>query len=50
MPNTAIDPLGHLKLSVSNLEKSKKFYNEILTKIGFKKIVDEDGGIGWERS
>ncbi len=37
------DPLGHLRLSVSDFEKSRQFYDELLGKLGCKKVSEK----GW---
>jgi catechol 2,3-dioxygenase-like lactoylglutathione lyase family enzyme len=37
----------HISLNVSNLEKSRLFYNALLTFLGFKKVGDEEDATGW---
>lgn len=41
------DPLGHIKIAVSDFKKSKEFYKIIFDKIGFKQISNKDKSAGW---
>jgi predicted lactoylglutathione lyase len=45
--NSAKDPAGHLKLSVSHFEKSKQFYAKLFHNLGFNQIADKEGSVGW---
>lgn len=45
---TPVDPLGHIKLSVSNIEKSKNFYDKLFTQLGYTKVCDEIDAAGWK--
>src|SRR3989338_4064821 len=44
---TSHDPLGHIKISVSDLKKSKEFYNLIFSILGFKQISNKEKSAGW---
>jgi catechol-2,3-dioxygenase len=39
--------VGHILIEVSNLEKSKKFYKTLLSKLSFKIILENEGGVGF---
>jgi predicted lactoylglutathione lyase len=39
--------IGHVLIEVSDLEKSKKFYTTLLRKVGFKIILENEGGVGF---
>ena len=41
------DPLGHIKLSVSDFTKSKKFYTKLFKKMEFKQISDKETSAAW---
>ncbi len=44
---TSKDPLGHVKLSVKDLEKSKEFYELLFTALGFQRIADHEKSAAW---
>ncbi len=39
--------IGHVEIEVSNLRKSRKFYEVLLKSIGCRVIVDEEGELGF---
>jgi catechol 2,3-dioxygenase-like lactoylglutathione lyase family enzyme len=39
--------VGHIGIEVSNLSSSKKFYKALLGGLGFKIIMDVEGGVGF---
>ena len=39
--------IGHVLIEVSDLEKSKKFYTTLLSKLCFKIILENEGGVGF---
>lgn len=39
--------IDHITLQVSNLDKSKKFYEEILNEIGLAKVADDEYGVAF---
>lgn len=39
----ALDPLGHIRIAVSEFEKSREFYHALLTELGFKQVSEK----GW---
>ena len=41
------DPLGHIKLAVSDFKKSKIFYIRLFNKLGFAQISDKEHSAGW---
>ena len=41
------DPVGHIKLSVSNFKQSHDFYDCIFRKLGFTKISQKEESAGW---
>lgn len=43
----ALDPLGHMRIAVSDFDASQKFYDTLLTKLGYRK-VSEKGWVGGE--
>ena len=45
--NTSLDPLGHIRLSVSDFEKSRKFYGRLFDFLGYQTITDESDSTGW---
>ena len=45
--NSSKDPLGHVKLAVSDFEKSKVFYARLFNKLGFAQISDKENSAGW---
>jgi len=47
MDNLSKDPLGHIKLSVSNFKKSKEFYTYLFKNLKFKQISCSEKSIGW---
>ena len=42
-----IDRIDHLVLSVSDLARSKDFYDKVLGFLGFKLKHDDGGFVGW---
>ncbi len=42
-----LDPLGHIKLSVSNFQRSYVFYALLFNKLGFKQISNKESSCGW---
>ena len=48
MPNTSSrDPLGHIKIAVSNFKKSYLFYSDIFEGLGYKQVSNKDDRAGW---
>jgi len=46
---TSFDPLGHIKLSVSDYPgKSKAFYQKLFSDLGYTQVDDGDDGGGWK--
>ena len=45
--NNSKDPLGHIKLSVSNFSKSRDFYSKLFEKLGFNNISNKERSAGW---
>lgn len=43
----AKDPAGHLKISVSDFEKSKSFYSNLFAQLDFQQIADKEKSAGW---
>ena len=41
------DPLGHIKLTVSDFNKSKTFYSELFEKLNFPHVSDKKKSSGW---
>ena len=41
------DSLGHIKMSVSDIEKSKRFYKEYFTKLKYLLVKETDSSAGW---
>lgn len=39
--------VGHVGIEVSDLSRSKKFYNALLNGLGFKVIMDTEDGLGF---
>jgi len=48
--SSAKDPLGHVKLSVSDFKKSTAFYGKLFAKLGFAQISDKEESAGWVTS
>jgi catechol-2,3-dioxygenase len=42
--------VGHVGIEVSDLSKSKKFYETLLGSIGFKTIMETELGIGFSNA
>src|SRR5712692_2512945 len=38
----------HVEINVSNLDRSKAFYQDLLAWLGYKQILDEKGVMGWD--
>ena len=45
--NSSKDPLGHVKLAVSDFKKSKMFYSKLFDKLGFAQVSDKEQSAGW---
>ncbi len=43
----SLDPAGHIKLSVSNFDRSKLFYSGLFNILGFTQIAEKDVSAGW---
>ncbi|MDP3724989.1 MAG: hypothetical protein Q8R20_00780 [Nanoarchaeota archaeon] len=43
----SLDPLGHIKISCSDIEKSKKFYKEYFTKLKYSLVKETETSAGW---
>lgn len=43
----SLDPLGHITIATSNIEKSRLFYKKIFKILDFKKISDEKDSVAW---
>ena len=39
--------IGHVGIEVSNLNNSKKFYNALFNRLGFKTIMDSNDGVAF---
>ena len=39
--------IDHVSLGVTDLERSKKFYDAVLATLGMKRYYDHDGGSGY---
>lgn len=50
MNMTPLDPLGHMTIAVSNIKRSKLFYEKIFQKLGLRKLIEKEAGTGiaWE--
>ena len=44
------DPIHHVEVNVSNLEKSSKFYEGFLSWLGYTRVLEEKGIVGWRKS
>lgn len=44
---TALDPAGHLSLSVRNFAASKRFYSKVFNQIGFEQISSKEKSASW---
>ncbi|MCH7604627.1 VOC family protein [Patescibacteria group bacterium] len=42
------DPTGHIKISVSNIGKSKSFYKKLFEALGYTKINDWEEGLAYK--
>jgi len=47
MKNEAYDPSGHIKLSVTDIDKSKAFYSALFKTLGFKRVAYGELKAGW---
>jgi catechol 2,3-dioxygenase-like lactoylglutathione lyase family enzyme len=47
MPKGSYDPAGHLKLSVSDIDKSRAFYSGLFKKLGFRPRTNDADNRGW---
>ena len=47
MTSQPLDPKGHLKVSVSNFQGSKKFYEKIFKQLGWKEISSKEASAAW---
>jgi len=45
--NKSLDPCGHVKLSVSNIENSKQFYSDIFEVLGYIQVKNKKESAGW---
>jgi len=45
--NMPYDPLGHIKISVSDIVKSKEFYSGLFQKIKYRQVVNEKDCSAW---
>ncbi|PIQ80259.1 MAG: hypothetical protein COV79_01425 [Parcubacteria group bacterium CG11_big_fil_rev_8_21_14_0_20_41_14] len=45
--NMPYDPLGHIKISVSDIAKSKEFYSGLFQKIKYRQVVNEKDCSAW---
>jgi len=45
--NTPYDPCGHIKIVVSDWEKSYPFYKDIFEKLGYKQVSNKEDRAGW---
>ncbi len=45
--NSSKDPLGHIKLSVSDFNKSKLFYAKLFKKLNFIQVSDKEKSAAW---
>jgi catechol 2,3-dioxygenase-like lactoylglutathione lyase family enzyme len=39
--------IHHVGLEVSNLRRSATFYDAVLAPLGWRRVVDESGAVGW---
>jgi predicted lactoylglutathione lyase len=39
--------VGHVVIEITDLKKSKKFYTTLLSKLSFKIILENEGGVGF---
>ena len=42
------DTLGHIKISVCDIKKSKLFYSKLFAHLGFTKVADHPDAAGWK--
>ncbi|MBM3232811.1 bleomycin resistance protein [Candidatus Pacearchaeota archaeon] len=45
--NLSRDPIGHIKIAVSNFEKSQEFYKLIFDKLGFAQVSSKEKSAAW---
>ena len=45
--HTSRDPLGHVKLAVSDLSKSKLFYARLFSRLDLKQVADKEKSAAW---
>ena len=45
--DTSVDPAGHIKISVSDIKKSKVFYDTLFETLGYEKVDDHPDAAGW---
>lgn len=43
----SLDPLGHIKITVKNFQKSKIFYTQLFGQLGFTQIADKKESSAW---
>lgn len=41
------DPLGHIKIAVSNFPKSSEFYGWLFDQLGYEQVSDKEHRAGW---
>ncbi len=46
MKNELLDPSGHIKLSVTDIQRSKTFYSILFKELGFKQIRYSERTLG----
>ena len=49
MENRFKHPVHHFQIQVSNIQKSAKFYNELLGRLGFTKVLEMEGTVEWQK-
>ena len=49
MENKFKHPVHHFQIQVSNIQKSAKFYGELLGRLGFTEVLEMEGMVEWQK-